>query len=580
MSFDVSESIASGENAADVVPQELEAGASTTKVRRTASITHGCGVSVVVDDDLAVYNNTIDVWRDVIGEAGGEALVEADPDFLPDGDYVWRFQSSGWTAGAENGSGEWKQWYEYKISLRRRETDENGDEVLKKPPTSCNIDIQPQDESLTYEDGSDYPLPFGEGTRLRIRTSYVERSGQAIDRLFTCLSDAIDALGGDPDLVDVGDMKPDSARIFKLETYLRFDQEEKHAVKRCLDKSENLIDVGGGAEVQTWKEREKEGWLEARLGSDRWERLGFEPLMLEVVEDGEETEKRATRELKVYQTADWHERGEDDPLAHPKIEASLGKGANPHLSKWDEALDSLRELVLSHLEWSGVDDGALVADDYFKPSTQPTVEVAHPEGRREDLRRYYSRFEALIWTEALKYQTDAVYDILAVIAENYGATYDMLEAATGFSRSNLQYHVGRLKEVGLVTTIDNPCIVCFDADYLYETVLELIETKIAPHFDEETLSARRLGREERAREREEARENGEANGCHSSSDRDDDDDDQEERVDDQEDDDDRAEFVYLSEWEGSLLDLEHELESPDHPRDEDDVRVREFGPPR
>lgn len=575
----MSESLASGDNAADVVPQELEAGASTTEVRRTASITHGSGVSVVLDDGLDQYNHVMDLWRDVIGEAGGEALIEADPDFLPDGDYVWRFKSSGWTAGAENDSGEWKQWYEYKISLRRRETDKNGDEVLKKPPTSCNIDIQPQDDSLTYEDGNDYSLPFGEGTRLRIRTTYAERSGQVISRLFGCLSDVIEKLGGDPDRVDLGDMKADSARIFKLETYLRFDRSEKHAVKRCLDKSENLIDVGGGAEIQTWKEREKEGWLESRLVSDRWDRLGFDPLEIEVVDGGEETTETATRELKVYQTTDWHERADDDPLGDPKIEASLGKGANPHLSKWDEALDSLRELVLSHLEWSGVDDGALVADDYFKPSTQPTVEVPHPEGRREDLRRYYSRFEALIWTEALKYQTDAVYDILAVIAENYGATYDMLEAATGFSRSNLQYHVGRLKEVGLVTTIDNPCIVCFDADYLYETVLELIETKIAPHFDEETLAARRLGREERAREREEARENDEANGTDSPSDADDAD--QEERDDGQERDDEDCEpFVYLSEWEGSLLDLEHELESPDHPRDQEDIRVREFGPPR
>lgn len=576
MSFDVSESIAPGETSADVVPQELESGASTTTVRRTASITHGCGVSVVLDDDLDTYNHfRRDLWREVIGEAGGEALVEADPDFLPDGDYVWRFKSSGWTAGAENGAGEWKQWYEYKISLRRRETDENGEEILKKPPTSCNIDVQPQDEALVYEDGNDYSLPFGEGTRLRIRTTYAERSGQVIDRLFSCLSDVIDKLGGNPDHVDVGDMKAESARIFKLETYLRFDQDEKHAVKRCLDKSENLIDVGGGSEIQTWKEREKEGWLESRLVSDRWERLGFEPLMLEIVDDGEETTERATREIKVYQTTDWYERGDDDPLAHPKIEASLGKGANPHLSKWDEALESLRELVLSHLEWSGVDDSALIADDYFKPSTQPAIEVLHPEGRREDLRRYYSRFEATVWTEALKYQTDAVYDILAVIAENYGATYDMLEAATGFSRSNLQYHVGRLKEVGLVTTISNPAVVCFDADYLYETVLELIETKIAPHFDEETLAARRLGREERAREREEARENGEANGTDSSNDAGDD---LEENDDDQEDGD-REPFVYLSEWEGSLLDLEHELESPDHPRDEEDIRVREFGPP-
>lgn len=578
MSFD-SESLANGEFAADIVPQDLEAGATETTLRRTASITHGCRVSVVLDDDLDLYDHLRDLWRDRVGEAGGKAVVDADPDFLPSGNYKWVFRSSGWKAGAKNGAGEWRQWYKYKITLRREEVREDGETVLVKPPTSCNIEVQPQDDRLEYEDGNDYTLPYGEGSRLRIQTTYAERSGQVIDRLFGSLSSALTRLDGDPDLADLGAMKRESARITKLETYIRFDIDQKHRAKRTLDKSENLIDVGGAAEVQAWKEREKAGWLEARLVSDRWDRLGFEPLEVEVTDDGEKKEKRVHRELKVYQISDWSERSEDDPLRHPKIEASLNKGPNPHISKWDEALASLRELVLSHLEWAGVGDGDLVGDDYFKPDTQPTVEVAHPDGRREDLRRFYSRFEAVVWSESLKYQTDAVYDILGVIAENYGATYDRLEVETGYSRSNLEYHVGRLREVGLLVSVGNPAIIAFDADYLYDQVSELIESKIAPHFDEETLSARRLGREERAREREEARENGEANGCGSSSDAGDGD--QEERADDQEDaDGDRGEFVYLSEWEGNLLDLEHELESPDHRRDEEDVRIREFGPPR
>ncbi|WP_049934668.1 MarR family transcriptional regulator [Haloplanus natans] len=578
MSFD-SESLASGEFGADVVPQDLESGSTATKIRRTASITHGVGVSVVLDDGLEQYNHSMDLWRDVIGEAGGEKIVEADPDFLPDGDYVWVFKSSGWKAGKENSAGEWRQWYEYKLTLKRRETDEDGEQELKKPPTSCSIDIQPQAEGLTYKDGNDFSIPYGEGTRLRIRTTYVERSGQVIDRLFTCLSDALKRLGGDPDLVDVGDMKADSARIFKLETHVRFDIDEKHPVKLCLDKSENLIDVGGGAEVKTWKRRDKAGWMEARITSDRWDRLGFDPLEVDAIEDGEETTKRLSRELKCYQATNWEDRSRDDPLHHPKLEASLGGESTAHLSEWDSTLKSLRRLVLSHLEWAGVDDGDLVADDYFKPSTQPTVEVAHPQGRREDLRRFYSRFEPVVWSAAMKYQTDAQYDILSVICENYGATYDQLVSATGYSRSNVEYHVGELKDLGLLVTVGNPAIIAFDADYLYEKVSELIDSKIAPHFDEETISARRLGREERAREREEARENGEANGCGSSSG--DGDGDQEERADDQEDaDGERGEFVYLSEWEGNLLDLEHELESPDHRRDEEDVRIREFGPPR
>ena len=274
--------------------------------------------------------------------------------------------------------------------------------------------------------------------------------------------------------------------------------------------------------------------------------------------------------------ADWTEGDRDDPHAHPKLEASLG-GGSAHLSDWDDVLASLRQLALAHLEWAGVDDSDLVADHYFKPSVQPTTEFEHPEGRREDLRRYYSRFEAVVWSEALKHETTAVYDLLSYLGENYGATYDQLEAELGYSRSNIEYHVGRLKEAGLLVTIGNPAIIAFDADRLYDQVLELIDSKIAPHFDEETLAARRLGREERSQERREARESAEANGTASPSDQEASDDDQEESADDG--DDESEPFVYLEEFEGSLLDVEHQLESPDHPRDERDVRVRRFESP-
>jgi hypothetical protein len=57
MSFEVSESLASGDRSADIVPQDLEAGTSTSTRRRTASITHGSGVSVVLDDGLDAYDH-------------------------------------------------------------------------------------------------------------------------------------------------------------------------------------------------------------------------------------------------------------------------------------------------------------------------------------------------------------------------------------------------------------------------------------------------------------------------------------------------------------------------------------------
>jgi hypothetical protein len=196
MSFEVSESLASGDRSADIVPQDLEAGTSTSTRRRTASITHGSGVSVVLDDGLDAYDHLRELWRDQVGEPGERAVFDADIDYLPDGNYKWVFSSSGWKAGAENAHGNWKQWYEYHIKLRRMEIVES-DERLTKPSTNCAVDITPQSERLKYEDGGEFTLPYGEGSRLHIKITYPECSGEVIDRLFSSVSDALEGLGGD-----------------------------------------------------------------------------------------------------------------------------------------------------------------------------------------------------------------------------------------------------------------------------------------------------------------------------------------------------------------------------------------------
>ncbi|WP_224333098.1 MarR family transcriptional regulator [Haloprofundus halobius] len=383
-----------------------------------------------------------------------------------------------------------------------------------------------------------------------------------------------DALGlvDDDDLVDAGQIKRESCRIWKLETYLRFDIDRKHSLVRTIDKSENLIDVGGGAEIEAFRERQKEGWLESRLESDRWDLLGLVPAETTVEhEDGDTSRVRWQRELKVYQAQDWGEKPRDHWAHHPKVEASLGKGRNPHVDEWHEVLDRLRELVLSHCEWAGVTDDDLVADPYFKPSTRPTVEVEHPEGRREDLQHYYNRFEAVIYSECIKRQTYAAYDILSVLVERHGATYGELEAETGYSRSNLQYHIGRLVDVGLLETQGNPAVICFAAGKLLEIAAESIED-VAAYFGEETLGKRRLEREKRAEETVEKRENGEANGTH-------------ERENDPrdlgpdargDDEDDPLPFVYLKDWSGTPQMIMDQLVDDEHPRGETDVRVRVF----
>lgn len=570
----------------DVTPSELVAGEDTAEVTRTAPISHGAGVSWVLDDDLDLYDELRAMWREEVGEPDGAIRVDYSPSFLPDsGDYVLEFYSSGWKAGRDGGHG-WSRWYKYHLTLRRKTEPVDGEPHYVKPATSLNVVVEPQREGLTYEDGNELHLPYGEGSRISVQTTYVERGSRAVNRGLEALEDALDAVDHDADLAAAGKIKRPSCRIWKAETYLRFDVDQKHRVVRCIDNSEDLVDVGGGAEISTYKERQREGWLEARVTTDRWTRLGFDPLEVDPPDDAiADDPDRLDRELKVYQAQDWHERPRDDPLHHPKIEASLDGGQrNPHLDEWDDVMARLRELVVGHLEWAGVDDDELVADDYLDPEIQPRLTYDHPEGRREDLRRYYNRFETVIWSECLKAQTTAPYDILSVLVERNGATYDELEAATGFSRSNLQYHVGRLRDLGdtgLVETIGNPAVVVFDSERLLDLASELLDDKIAPHFGEETLARRRLGREERADERREARENGDAPGTSSPDDAPDDPVDVDDHLEDAPDDvdDGRAPFTYLEEWYGTPQMIMDQLVDDDHPRTERDVRVRQLDPP-
>lgn len=575
--------------AADVTPSELSAGKHSTLVDRVSPIAHGAGLSWLHDDANALYDELRELWRDLDVEAGDSVTIEADPDFLPNGDYVWIFKSSGYKAGAENAHGNWKQWYKYHVMLRRvDERAEDGTiEELRKPATSLNLIVEPQKQGMTYDPSNnggqlnEVDLPYGEGSRILAQTTYVERGSRVIERAHDALADVLQRRDA-ADLVNAPELKRDSCRIWKLEAYIRFDIDSKHAFIRTLDKSEKLIDVGGASEIQTHKERQSEGWLEAKTSSDRWDRLGFDPLTTTVEkQDGSQEEAVVKEEIKVYQTQDWHERPKSDPFHHPKAEASLTGARNPHLSEWQDALEHLRTILLSHAEWAGVDDSDLVADDYFNPEIQQTTTIEHPEGRREDLARYYDRFETEILSECLKRQTTAAYDILSVIAERHGATYDELEAATGFSRSNLDYHVSRMKQLGLLTTVGNPAIVAFDSEYLYEKTLDVIEERIAPRFEEETLSARRLGREKRAEirieKREEQHEEDDETDDSDAEDADEEDADTDDDSDDLEENDEPDEWVRLDEWVGSIHDLALQVERDDYERDERDVKLRRTG---
>jgi DNA-binding transcriptional ArsR family regulator len=501
-----------------------------------------------------VYNALRDLWRQRDLSPGDEITLvkDFDVDYL-EGDLALLWTSSRWKAGMDRGHG-WKQWYTHHLKLRRVVRDPETGEIktYRKPPVALNITIEPQVTGLTYEDGNDVHLPFGEGTRLNVQTTYCERGSQVVTRALEALGTAL----GDRVSIGASDIKQESARIWKAEAHFRFGIDQKQAVVRTLQQTGKLIDVGGRSELDEYRRRQREGWLEARVESDRFDHLGFD-------------EVGYSELLKVYQTGNWCNRSPSDPLHHPKLEAAINstKGSSaPHLSEWDNVMSRLRSLVCAHAEWAGLDETDLVADDYFDPSRQPTFEWDHPEGRRKDLANYYNRFEAVIQQEALQKQTLAVYDLLMVVAEYHGATYDRLEELVGLSRSTLQYHVSRLKNVGLLTTIGNPCIVVFDAEYLYETADDVLDELATAYFSEETLSRRRLAREERAYKREARRE-----GC-DDLDKEGGEKDSYAPEDRGGDDDEPEPLVYLQEWHGTPKMLLNEVVDGD--RTERDVRVR------
>lgn len=241
----------------EITLTDLSAGNGTTRKSLPTPVSHGAGVSITLDDDVTTYNAFRDLWRERDLSPGDRiALVDDfDIDCL-EGDLALFWTSSGWKAGMDKGHG-WKQWYKHQLQLRRVVRDPETDEIKsdRKPPVALTITIEPQVEGLTYSDGNELHLPFGEGTRLKIQTTYCERGSQIISRALRALQSAI----GDRVEIDASDIKRDSARVWKAEAHIRFDIDRKHAAVRSLQKTGQLIDVGGRSELEEHRHRQQEG---------------------------------------------------------------------------------------------------------------------------------------------------------------------------------------------------------------------------------------------------------------------------------------------------------------------------------
>ena len=452
-------------------------------------VTHGAGITFHYDD-LGLYDQARDLWRSEVADPENQpaTVVPFDPAFIDrSGDFALRFRSSRWKAGKETSSGGWRQWFKYHLTLKERVVDDRGREHWKTPEVSLDIRLEPQADGLTYKDGNALSLPHGEGTHVWVQTTYPDGPEDVRRRTMNALGTVFDV---DPAAVD-----PDSERITKLEAHVRFDIGLKNEAVECLENSKRLVHYGGGAELKAWQERSRDGWVEARVDTDRWDHLGFE--------------RAGYKEsIKVYMIGDWVDRPTADPLHHPKLEAAYqggGRGAHPRLSAWDTVLDRLRHKVAQQARWTGLSPGNLVADPYYLGEHAPLVEYHSLAGRRDDLRAYYDDLRLPVTKEVTKESTRSPYDILSLVLEYNGANYDDLETLTGLSRRTVRYHVERFEELGFVERIGNPVMVVFTAPYVEDIVREVVEG-----VDPNTVAGKRLERERRATERRERREEREA----------------------------------------------------------------------
>lgn len=506
-------------------------------------------------DRGTLYDQALGYWREHVGDVDNEpyiAVEDFDADWLPAGKYALVLTSSRWKAGTGQGD-DYRAYYEQHLKLREWDTDEDGEIQLRKPPLALHIEIMPQFQDMVYKSGDPLQCPYGEGTRLLGWTTWAEDPFEIERRMY----DALRAVYG-TGAIDLDDRVDDARRIPKAEAHIRFHIDKKAATIETLEQSKELISWGGHSEIEAHQQRQKEGWLEAVVESNRWHLLGFEP-------------QRYSTEVKIYQANQWHKKPRSDPFHHPKLEASyagVDRGELPHVSDWDDVLDHLRTVVATHARWAGVERSDLVEDDYFDGPVSPPWEFERPTGRREMLRNRYEDLATDIYREALKESTTAVYDILRVIAEHDGANYDTLEQRTGLARSTVRYHVRRLAEEGIVYREGNPVMVFFVSEVVLERAREILR-EVRPDDTQQDLAERSDERRERREEQQAA----------SNDDSDTDSDESDDNDGDNADVTNEIGFEYLARLSASIHDVAYLIERDQ--LDDRDVRVRadELPPP-
>lgn len=450
--------------------------------------------------DASLYQHARAAWyareSDVIEVDGTEKIVLCRDYEVAGEDHAVSLTSSRWRAGRGTGD-DYRAFFKYDLTLQP--LDEDGQvEWDRTPVEALSVKIQPQIEGLVDSSGDDLSLPFGTGTLCHVTSTWVDRPELLGDRAGDLVAHA---LGYDHGLTFVAE---DSRRFWKAESHVRFAEAKLDDVVQTLRQSADLF-AQHAAEFETDGVRESHQWLEAKITTRDWEKLGFPQLDANIL-------------LKVYM-ANSAERA-PYPFDQPKIEAALlgnPGGEKRHWDEWDDIMQALREIVLSHLRWAGVGPTDLVADDYYEGVAGEPYEWEHPEGRRFWLQQHYESLVPDLYREATKESTTLVYDILDAVQRHGRVTYQQLVDETGAAYRTVRYHVRRLSEdvggddPGLLERIrDVETWVAFSA--------QAFEDDATDALDEVRPDDTPTDREDRAEERRERRQEREETGDDTESD--------------------------------------------------------------
>ena len=379
--------------------------------------------------------------------------------------YAVSLRSTRWKAGMGSGD-DYGAWYKYDITLQV--LDEDGTIAWERtPPRSLSLKIMPQVAGLVYPDGNRLELPHGEGSLVQVQSTWVDATDQFVERAADLLGHTLNYGLQSSDIVE------DSAAFSKAEVHHRIDERVEGDLVQTVRQSADLL-AEHSADIETSGIHEDDRWLQCKITTDGWDKLGFPRLDADIL-------------LKIYypDNPDFVEF----PMDQPKIEVALegketvvdeetGQSTERMIpwARWDEVMAILEEILLSHLTWADVSPADLVADDYSEGAQAEPVRIQHPEGRRLWLRKHYESLVPALYREATKSNTDLIYDILDVVRRRGSVTYDDLIDETGAARRTIREHVRRLeREVGgedgpglLERERGHVTLVAFSSRYLEE----------------------------------------------------------------------------------------------------------------